>query len=404
MKQGATYTMRKFMDAIYIAPFTAKAVLLFHVLKNQAITIEGFCDNDAEIQGKSYGQRGIMNPKDAYGKNPDATVILCEKKHYATNEAQFAEIGFQKILKLDDVLNTEDVGAAISSIDQMSFSQIVPKQVPALERLSWTIVPYALPAGMKNSVTLPVVEIIVTEKCTLKCEGCANMMQYYAAPRHMSFAQICEDIDILMSKVDFIRYPRLFGGEAFMHEDLGKAIKHMMHYKEQYGRLNTTTNGTIIPSEDTLSAMKDAGMVVNISDYGRLSRNMDELKNAFDKYRIPYVVNKMAWYAYQQLMDGTKRDAQKIFNACRANCFTMRNGRLYHCPFLAHGETLKAFPCNERNHLAIHNNAITKMEVRHFIESAKAAPGCAWCSGYDMGNLIPVAKQIIRPLRYSMFI
>ena len=52
----------------------------------------------------------------------------------------------------------------------------------------------------KNSLlNVRCVDLVLTEKCSLKCDGCSNLMQYYAKPVDEDFDQCIKSIDTFMN-------------------------------------------------------------------------------------------------------------------------------------------------------------------------------------------------------------
>jgi hypothetical protein len=394
-------TAMDFSMSVYIMPFTAKAALYYHVLKNKGAHAAGFFDNKAEIGGMAYDSCEISSPR---FPGEGGVAVLCEKKYYEANEEQLRGIGFLRIERLDDILTTEDAKTALPLLDRDAFLAIAPLQAAALKNLPRSLAEYALPQrlrGTKTPLVVDVVEILLTERCSLRCKACANLMQYYDRPQDMDPKQLCRDIDLIAEKTDYIRNLRVFGGEPLLYGHLPEILAHAQQHKGCYGFLSTTTNGTVLPSESMIQAMKEADLFVNVSDYGELSRNIGRLADLFDRHGVGYSINKVRWQECQQLVSDTPLDAQAVFDGCNAICMTLRDGFLYRCPFLAHGKTLGMFPPDARNHIEIKDAGIGREEIRRFKDSKTAPPGCAYCSGNSgIAAPLPVAEQADRPLPY----
>ena len=66
---------------------------------------------------------------------------------------------------------------------------------------------YSLNAQLKKEkLFLNSIDLVLTEKCSLKCKDCSNLMQYYAKP-------IDEDFDLLMKSIE-----KLFGTVGHIRE------------------------------------------------------------------------------------------------------------------------------------------------------------------------------------------
>ena len=51
-------------------------------------------------------------------------------------------------------------------------------------------------------------DVMVTERCSLRCKDCSNLMQYYAHPQHTDLYQIKTSLDRLLEKADGLRSNR----------------------------------------------------------------------------------------------------------------------------------------------------------------------------------------------------
>jgi len=258
-----------------------------------------------------------------------------------------------------------------------------------------------------NCVILSAVEVIITEKCTLKCKNCANLLQYYSHPQHINIQQVIRDIDLLMEHVDFIHTLSLIGGETLMVKEIPEILSHIQKYKKKYFYLSITTSGTIVPSEQTLSAMRKANVFVSISDYGDKSAKLNMLVAEFKKYKITYFIPKKDWRYIQQVVNDQNRkieEINRVFQECPTNCNSLLNGKLYLCPFLAHGDSLKIFPVDRRNYIALTDKSITKEDIREWQLRENTPPGCRYCSGNSPDlPLIPTAEQVAQALPYHKF-
>ena len=56
----------------------------------------------------------------------------------------------------------------------------------------------------KDNKFLHSVDIVISEKCTLNCKDCANLMQYYEDAKNIDFEMVVRDFENLVSKIDHI--------------------------------------------------------------------------------------------------------------------------------------------------------------------------------------------------------
>jgi molybdenum cofactor biosynthesis enzyme MoaA len=74
-----------------------------------------------------------------------------------------------------------------------------------------------------------------------------------------SFETLRQNLDTLFNKVDYIQRINIIGGEAMLHPKLPMIIQHILHYRDKIGYILIITNGTIIPTEELLSVLRDGG-------------------------------------------------------------------------------------------------------------------------------------------------
>ena len=388
---------------IYLTPFTALSALMYHALKNYGIPVAGFCDNNKALHGEFYDDCKILPPPEMIGAGEEPTVIICA--YYTQIRPQMRRLGINRLITLEQVLTKNHVAAALSMLDKKRVSDLAPKQMIRLAHIDHEIRKFILPdaALTDDSFILPYVEMPVTEKCTLKCAYCSNLMQYFKSPRHIEFEQLCADFDCLMKNVDFVRLLKIIGGEPFLHPKLPSLISYFSKNRDKYGSFQLTTNGTVIPDDKTMRVMKDADIYVLISDYGELSANCSKLVRKLDEFGIAYqLLDNLTWRDVMRIVDESDtREARTVFDECTMTCFTVKNGRFYYCPFLAQGETLMAFPYDIKNHVVLDASCL-KDDIRSYFESNEAPPGCKYCSGFSEANMvIPVARQVGKPLEFA---
>lgn len=184
----------------------------------------------------------------------------------------------------------------------------------------------------KDYLIIPKINLIVTDKCTLKCDKCRALMPDMCNPKDEDLDKVLEEMDIILDAVDDIIDFEPIGGEPFLY----KYLPEVLDYACLSDKINTvviSTNGTIIPNERLLMALKNKKVFVNISDYGYICplsklvkcfedngilfevesnqtwfdvgdttyRNrdekqlMDEFENCYCQYLVKYVWNKKIW-------------------------------------------------------------------------------------------------------------
>ena len=80
---------------------------------------------------------------------------------------------------------------------------------------------------------------------------------YYKEQRDCTFEELKNNVDLLFSRVDYIVYFALLGGEPTLNPALGDILEYIGEtYREKCGRLAYVVNGSIIPSDEIFMIMK----------------------------------------------------------------------------------------------------------------------------------------------------
>lgn len=99
--------------------------------------------------------------------------------------------------------------------------------------------------------------MIPSTLCNLNCEKCLNFNPYLKENIIDELENIKQDIDIFFNRVDCVYRFQISGGEPFLYPMLDKVLEYIyLNYKSKIIRLETVTNGTIIPVKAYVSFEK----------------------------------------------------------------------------------------------------------------------------------------------------
>ncbi len=265
---------------------------------------------------------------------------------------------------------------------------------------------------MGAGVYIRSVDIVVTERCSLRCRECSNLMQYYHKPRDYSAKELAEAVDALLDCVDILYELRIIGGEPLMNKEVYQLIDKLAQ-DERIRRLVIFTNGTIVPPPEAWPLMRGDKVVFRITDYGTLSRNLSRLEEALIREKIAYTTSRIEkWSPCASIERHGRAPAalEALFLGCCAkNLLTLLDGKLYHCPFMANAMNLGAVPpCSSDSLRLSYVQKLARDEriavMRDFIFHKINFPTCDYCAGrpYGQGNLNP-AEQAAAPLLFSPY-
>jgi len=185
---------------------------------------------------------------------------------------------------------------------------------------------------MKKRVVIARMSVAVTTRCTLFCDKCAAHVPDFPT-WHLPREELLADMQFLLSCVDYIYDINISGGEAFLHPNLDEVIR-LLTGSGKVGDVNITSNGTVIPSEKILSALRDEQITVKISRYDpALQPNVEKLKAIFEEQGIPYIHDIGSyWYDAGDLSQPLEGSAKRRFRICTQQlCMPYWDGKLHLC-------------------------------------------------------------------------
>lgn len=259
-----------------------------------------------------------------------------------------------------------------------------------------------------KKIVLNRIQYVVTEKCSLRCKDCSHLMPYYQHPQDIDIVKNKIAFDLLLDHVDYVAELRILGGEPFVNKEIYKLIEAYFD-NSKIQTISIYTNGTIVPSEKVLTALKHENVKVHISDYKINHDKIEKLVKIFEEYSINYFVR--SYDEWQDAGDTSCRgysleQIKKHFSTCfERNGYTFLHGKLYRCPRSAHGMNLGAMPDTPENYVDLQNWNGSSEKLRENIialQNLKWLEACKYCSGPDNHEKgIPAAIQIKAPIEYA---
>lgn len=261
-----------------------------------------------------------------------------------------------------------------------------------------------------NGVNLHTLDFVITEKCSLKCKECSNLMQYYQKPVNYDFGVLKSGIDNITNIIDELYEIRLIGGEPFVNPVWTEIIKYIAG-KQNIIRISIYTNGTIIPTDEQCEIIKSANAWLSVSDYHELSK-IDRLKEKLLKYDIPYEIKSIPFWTKCADIHRRKRNPDELKNVysrcCARNLTTVIKNGLYPCPFIANAINLQAIPHNKTDYVCMDNGKLPEIRAklgqllnREYFLSCDYCPGRPIAEDIKESDKIAPHEQIKKPLTYS---
>lgn len=381
---------------IFGAAVAGEAV--FHACREAGIEITAFCDNNREkTDGKCCGLEIIHRPalRDRF---PDA-VFLIAVIDIRDIVGQLTAMGYKKLYPVNSLLRNFDVFRYEYSKPGDFVNYVISACILSQDN-------YFTP----DKIYLRSVDIVITERCSLKCRDCSNLMQYYRKPVDYSTGELLKWLDVFCGAVDEINEFRVIGGEPFMNRDW-PVIAERLIAEPKVRQVVFYTNATILPDEPLMAKLQNPKVLFIVTDYGPLSRKRAEMIALLERLHIAYACSPVGGWtdcAAIRPHHRTVQELKEVFNCCCVkNSFTLMNGRLFRCPFSANIDTLKAMPDVPSDRVDLSGTlppAAVKEQIRALIRDKEYLSACEFCNGRRLGDpQITPAIQIKQPLDYDNY-
>lgn len=261
---------------------------------------------------------------------------------------------------------------------------------------------------LNENVTLPLIDLVITTRCTLRCKKCFHLIPTYAkdgrSPFDVELQTILTDLDKLLSSVDFIVKINILGGEPFLYRHLDELLTRLLAY-ENVGCFNIVTNGTIIPADSICRFLQNEKFYVFINDYG-VSPNISKLEEKLDEFGIMYHTDSdRHWYDFGDLKKKALPESElkeNFANCGYAVCKSLMEGELHTCAVHKHGQRNGLIP-KSNDALRIHEHSEDELRKK-IIEfyNAEYFDVCDYCNApiRYKSPMIPAGEQEY-PLNYT---
>ncbi len=346
--------------------------------------VKGFIDSGAAKHNLKYNNLSVYSPENVHKIIKDDDLILVT------------------VLDIQDVIPI--IESRFVNNKWSAFGEFMTNQKAGnnLTGVSDEFVEYTLKAVElchknflnKNDKFLHSVDIVISEKCTLNCKDCANLMQYYKNAKNINYEMVVRDFENLTNKIEHVFEVRLIGGEPFFNKDIYKIIDYFLESKK-ITKLVIYTNATIPLKAELMKSYVTPKLVFSITDYGNLSKNTDKVIGVLKEMNIAYrALPPNNWTDSATIKDRKRSETSMIDifeRCCGKNLFTIMYGKLYRCPFTSNAERLHAIPYDEKNGVSLE---APLEDIINYTTKIKYLPACNFCNGrsHDAPEIVPAIQ------------
>ncbi len=401
-KYNCVEELAKQGSPIVIVAVTQEIEAIINACNDNGIKVEALCDNETRKVNQQIKGLEVIHTTQLPKKYPNARLIVA---YHNIQECvdQLTSMGYEEFYSPLEILKNYDASKYQHNLSEDYIKNKVAISVKSHEAYF-----------DKSLVHIRSLDIVITTKCSMKCESCANLMQYYTSPQSTD-EKILMAVENLSKNVDEISEFRIIGGEPLINKNWHKVVLGIAE-QDSNRKIFIYTNGTIPVKNDTLKSFWGKNVNFYVTDYGKLSRHIDKLEQSLKDNKINYFRRPAGnWVDCSSIRKHNRspKDNATMFKECCAKQFyTLLSGKLYTCPFISNAYELNAIPDNPMDYVdLINSNGDLKEKIRKLVKMEKFFPGCDFCDGrpydpttakvYDGKGLIVAGKQAPSPLPFE---
>ncbi len=250
--------------------------------------------------------------------------------------------------------------------------------------------------SLAKGLVMDKVDVVITTKCNLLCDGCSHLMPYYKKPSHLDKDRVIASIGKLAEAADWFDHFNILGGEPFLHPDLKYIMEAIPAEKSRL--VQVLTNALIIPKDPELfDVMRRKGVHVVISPYPSNEKTREQLVAVLEREHVAWNYYDRPWTDYGEPRDyhRSQREWKHQFFQCDEVCKNLLDGKLYYCFRCAHISDLGF--CKHRKGEAVdllkNTTARNRREIRRLMWRHKPLAACQYClMGTGQNGSIPRGK------------
>ena len=403
---------------IYGAGVSGQVLLL--ACTKAGVKIASFCDNNIKKKGNTLNSLEIIHTDDIKNRHPEAIFLISSSDINDIND-HLVDYGYLKT-------NLHPGGLILKGFD---FSDFKTHYEPYNdEDKDKGFVEFAISSTIEchdgyldtKKVFMRSVDIVVTEKCTMKCVDCTNLMQFFEKPKSYEIEEMEKAIELLCLYSDQIFEFRVIGGEPFVNKKVHNVIEKLIS-ERKVKRIVIYTNGNVIPRANQIECLRHEKVLMNITDYSRsgekfedqYTKKLSRFVRTTDKLEQLCIDNKIDYRRHPpenwtdcgriENFNRTLEENQRVFDECCCkNLITLSKNELHRCPFSA--QITRLGVCDEKEDyidLTEHSDLIrNRKKLKSLLDDKSSLKACNFCPGRALhdSQIIP-AKQIKTPLSYT---
>lgn len=247
----------------------------------------------------------------------------------------------------------------------------------------------------------------LTMDCTLKCKNCNMFVPFYEKSVTYDLNRLKEDFDALFKYVDYVFCYTLLGGEPFLYKQIGEFVQYLAEsYRDKIGTIKIITNGTLLPKQETLDALRKFNVWVSVSDYTECvpyQKRLGELRQIFENNGVDYTIAKQSkWLAFgfpNAPVSVDKANCAAHMKSCSPIFHGYNDKKIFYCHVAWSAEKIGKYVLQEKDFVDLEKLPVSDRHViaEHCLGNIKDGyvSFCRVCGGCgkDNENVVPAGEQ-----------
>ena len=361
---------------IYAAGLFGKLTL--EAFREKNINVDYFCDSDSSKWNTKINGIKVISPTKLKDLDKNTNFFICSSL-FESIISDLNNYGFKNLYVASELLNNDFIeNIIVNKIDVLSINGAINTNADEARTKIIRQIDFYNNMSLKDDhlksgkLHLKSIDIQITEKCSLKCKDCSNLMQYYAKAKDSDMDILFKSIDRFISSIDSLDEFRVLGGDPFMNKDLYKIVNKLVTY-DKCKRVVVYTNARITPKGENLECLKNKKVMLDITNYGESSLAHEKVIQIAKKENILFsTIRTTEWTDSGRIMpysNKSEKNLKNLFsNCCNNDLISLLHGKLYRCPFSANGVNLKAIPEDESDEVNLIDDNIEISQLREKIK------------------------------------
>ncbi len=328
-----------------------------------------FIDKSEKVRNKGFDGKKVIEPKEFFDE------ISKGKKNYIVVACPLGEVGEEiRTIIINEGVNPDKVLLGFDFL--------------------FTYIPVYF-MYKYNMVFFTSQNIVPSSACNLNCRDCLNFNPYIKKPVVHTLEEEKRDVDIFFNAVDLIWRFQVTGGEPLLYNHFKELLEYIYErYNDKILRLETVTNGTVIPDDEICMSLAEKQVLVYLDDY-RMSLDDDKKKirdvieNKFKKYGVRYHNNYVdKWFKIYPKTSNENVDLKELFNKCGNPFSTIEDGRITACNYSLYARKAGLVVDDDSDYYDLRDynpeKKIELMEYRLRYNNKGYTSFCSKCAGWGI--------------------